>query len=374
VRLLMSIPSLAAGGAERQFAALARGLAEAGHEVLAVTLGRGGALAAELGPARLVELGKSSRLDSPRVALALAGLLRRQAAQIHYAFLPSCCVLGALLQPFCPGAQLVFGVRAAMDPEDAPGLAGPLLLRAQARLSRWAALVIANSEAGRQRCLDQGFAPARLCVVQNGVDTASFRPDKALGADLRARWGVAPGDKLIGLVARLDPLKDHAVFLEAAALLAARRPDVRFVCVGGGAEEYAVALRERAARLGLGGRLTWAGEQADMPAVYNALDLVCLSSRREGFPNVLAEALACGVPGVTTAAGDAPLLLGDCGLAVASGDSDGLAAGLAAVLERLEREGAALNAACRSRAETQFFLSRLVAATEALLLETLRAG
>ena len=367
----MSIPSLAPGGAERQFAALAAGLAARGHEVLAVTLGQGGPLAQDLGAARLVELGKTSRWGTPRVGLALAGLLRRHSPHIHYAFLPSCCVLGALVAPLCPRTRLVFGIRAA-DP-DGLGRAGRLLLRLEALLARRAGLVIANSQAGRELCLARGFPPRLLYVVDNGIDTQRFRPERAVGASLRAAWGAGPQHRLIGLVARLDPLKDHATFLEAAALLAAQREDARFVCVGGGgARDYAQALRQRAESLGLAGRLVWAGEQADMPAVYSALDVACLSSASEAFPNVLGEAMSCGVPCVATSAGDAARVLGGAGLAVPPGDATALAAGLAQMLGRLEREGAALGRQCRARVDSEFSLPRMVAGTQALLEELLR--
>ncbi|MDP2848390.1 MAG: glycosyltransferase [Humidesulfovibrio sp.] len=365
MRILMSIPSLEPGGAERQFAALACGLAQRGHEVLAVALGQGGPLAAELGQARLITLGKHSRLDNLRVLLALAGILRREAPQVHYSFLPTCCVLGSLLRPFYPQTRLVMGIRAA--DASGQGRAGRLLLGLEARLSRQADLVIANSEAGRRLCLERGFPAGLLRVVDNGTDTARFHPDRSLGAVLRSEWGVGKDEQLIGLVARLDPLKDHPTFLAAAALLAARSPSVRFVCVGGGPASYAQSLRERAAALGLGSRLIWAGERTDMPGVYNALDILCLSSSNEGFPNVLGEAMSCGVPCVATDAGDAGRVLGGTGLVVAPGHAAALAAGMETLLARLTQEGARLGALCRGRVEAEFSLPRLMAATEDIL-------
>lgn len=366
MRLLLSVPSLAAGGAERQFALLASGLAARGHEVLAVCLGPDGPLAESLGGARLAALGKASRLDNPRVALALAGLLRREAPQVHYAFLPSCCVLGGLLKPFFPATRLVMGVRAADD--RGQGLAGRLLLGLEARLSARADRVIANSRAGRLLCLRRGFPAQRVVVLPNGFDTDAHHPDRALGVALRAQWGVGEGEPLIGFVARLDPLKDHPTFLKAAALLARRRPEARFVCVGGGPEGYARRLAEEAQALGLAGRLLWAGERVDMPRVYNALDVLCLSSVSEGLPNVLGEAMSCGVPCVATDAGDAALLVGETGVVVPPGEAQALADGLERMLARLAREGAALGAACRARMVGEYSARRAIEATEALLL------
>jgi glycosyltransferase involved in cell wall biosynthesis len=366
MRLLLSIPSLALGGAERQFSALASGLAARGHDVLAVTLGRGGPLAEALGEARLVELHKSSRLDGPRVALALAGLLRREAPNVHYAFLPSCGVLGGLLAPFFPATRLVLGVRASNVTN--PGPAGRLLLGLEARLSRRAALVIANSQTGLNHCLERGFCAALARVEPNGIDTECFHPNRALGAELRQAWGVKPEERLIGLVARLDPMKDHATFLTAASRLAVARPEARFVCVGTGSKPYTASLRSTAAEFGLDARLLWLGERLDMPAVYNALDLVCLSSAYgEGFPNVLGEAMACGVPCVATDVGDAAQVLGGIGLVSRPGDAAELAAKLAQMLDRLERTGTELGTACRKRVAVEFSVQGMVAATEALL-------
>ena len=370
MRILLSIPSLMPGGAERQFAELAAGLAARGHEVLAVALERGGPLESALGAARLAVLGKTSRLGNLRVAWKLAGLLRSFRPQAHYAYLTLPCVLGGLLKAFFPATRLVMGLRAT-DVDHAAyahGRASRFMHALEARLSGLAELVIANSEAGRRDALARGFHPATTVVVPNGIDTGRCQPDRALALALRSAWGAGPGEVLIGLVARLDPMKDHPTFLRAAALLTARRPGLRFVCVGGGPEGYVTDLRARADALGLADRLTWAGGRTDMPAVYNALDLLCLASAfGEGFPNVLGEAMSCGVPCCATDAGDAALVLGDVGVVVPKGDAGALAAGLEELLDRLEREGEPLRQACRERIVHNFGVERMVDDSETLL-------
>jgi len=370
MRLLLSIPSLMPGGAERQFAELVAGLAARGHEVLAVALERGGPLQDSLGAARLAVLGKTSRLGNVHVAAGLAGLLRSFRPQVHYAFLTLPCVLGTLLKPFFPATRLVMGLRATDVDHSAyaHGRASRVMHALEARLSNRAELVIANSEAGRRNALARGFKAATTVVVPNGIDTVRCQPDRALGAALRQDWGIRPSEALIGLVARLDPMKDHTNFLRAAALLAARRPEARFVCVGGGPEPYLAELRDQTAGLGLAERLVWAGMRTDMPEVYNSLDALCLSSVfGEGFPNVLGEAMACGVPCCSTDVGDAALVLGDTGRVVPKGEPEALAAGLEDLLERLGRDGQDLRAACRERIVVNFGVPRMVEATEALL-------
>jgi glycosyltransferase involved in cell wall biosynthesis len=113
-----------------------------------------------------------------------------------------------------------------------------------------------------------------------------------------------PDETLVGIVARLDPMKDYPNFLGAAAKVARREHAVRFVSVGAGPEDCAAVLREQARWLGLDKRMIWAGPRGDLPAVYNALDLLVSSSAfGEGFSNVLGEAMSCGVPCVATDVG-----------------------------------------------------------------------
>jgi glycosyltransferase involved in cell wall biosynthesis len=349
---------------------LATGLAQRGHEVLAVTLGQGGPLASSIVGARLLPLNKRTRLDNLRVLFALASLLRQNRPQVHYTFLSAPAVLGGLLRPLFPATRLVVGVRATQVDFShyGHGRAGRIMDRLEARVASRADAVIANSQAGRNDCLKRGIPAQRCHAVPNGIDTDRCRTDRALGSPLRAEWGVTAGQPLVGLVARLDPMKDHPTFLEAAARIATANPQARFVCVGGGPEAYSAQLRQQAEALGLAERLTWTGTRTDMPAVYNALDVLCLASAfGEGFPNVLGEAMASGVPCVTTDVGDAALVVGDTGVVVPKGDPKALAQGILDQLQRLEREQDALRDACRQRIVTEFSVERMVLATEALL-------
>ena len=111
--------------------------------------------------------------------------------------------------------------------------------------------------------------------------------------------GLGDGEKLIGVLARLDPMKGHEIFLRAAVEVAAEDADARFVCIGDGTE--GARLRALADRLGLASRVLFVGATEDPAAALNALDICCSSSQfGEGFSNAIAEAMACGVPCVVT--------------------------------------------------------------------------
>jgi glycosyltransferase involved in cell wall biosynthesis len=225
-------------------------------------------------------------------------------------------------------------------------------------------LLVANSEPGLENYRRSGWRCRRLVVVPNGVDLEEFRPDPEAGKAVRAEWGL-DGVPLVGHVARLDPAKDHPTFLQAAALLAARRDDVRFALVGAGPDDMQARLGRLAEELGLGGRLVWAGLRNDMRAVYNALDVLCSSSIREGSSLVIAEAMACGTPCVVTRAGDAARFVGAAGVLVPVGAPEALADGLERVLATAD---AFPPEALRARVERLAGLEAALDALEAALV------
>lgn len=172
----------------------------------------------------------------------------------------------------------------------------------------------------------------RFTVVPLGFDLSPFASDNlaSLRGQLRREIGVGPDVPLVAIVGRMVPVKDHATFIASAELLARTRPDVHFVFVGGGELEQVV--RDDVARRGLTNRMHLIGWQRDVARVYADVDVVALSSRNEGTPVALIEAMACGKPVVSTAVGGVPDLLdsGRRGELVPVGDP----AALAAALER----------------------------------------
>ena len=262
------------------------------------------------------------------------------------------------------GARVVFGVRSSFMDFSRYDRSEGAVWRLAALASRAADLVVYNSHAGRDHGVSRGFSRKSGVVIPNGIDVVRFRGDVEGGRRLRGEWGIETGTPLIGLVGRLDPMKDHPTFLRAAALARQAFPDVRFVCVGEGPLAYAGELRALAVQLGLAGELVWAGARRDMPAVYGALDVLALSSCwGEGFPNVVGEAMACGVPCVVTDVGDAARIVGPEGIVVPPGDARGLADGFCRLLAAPPGGRAARSARCRARIVREFPLAAMAEAT-----------
>jgi glycosyltransferase involved in cell wall biosynthesis len=238
-----------------------------------------------------------------------------------------------------------------------------LIFRSEIWLSRAADLIIHNSWAGRKFYVNCGLADERATVIPNGIDTERFRPNAEARPQIRSEWGI--GDEvLIGLVARFDPMKDHATFLQAAALFAERRPDVRFVCVGWGPTPYLEALQAQAAGLGLGNCVIWAGARLDVDAIHNAFDISTSSSAYgEGFSNTVGEAMASGVPCVVTDVGDSALIVGDTGIVVPHSNPAALAEGWERMLERISQQKSKLSSEVRERITGLFSVPNLVQRT-----------
>jgi glycosyltransferase involved in cell wall biosynthesis len=235
-------------------------------------------------------------------------------------------------------------------------------------------LIIFNSEAGLLNHAAMGMRAPRMQVIPNGFDVARFQPDASLGAAQRKAWGVPPEVPLVGIVGRLDPVKDHPTFLRAAARLGQAWPEARFLCVGGGSGPYVESLRAQALALGIAHRVLWPGACAGMPGVYNALSVLVLASTDEGFPNVLGEAMACGIPCVTTRVGDAAALVGDLGAVVAPGDDLAMAEATARFLDEPLQERQARAGAGRNRILSSFSTAALARNTEHLLGSLLHEG
>lgn len=373
VRLVFLIRSLQVGGAERQLVELAKGLDQTVFDVTVLCFYGGGEFSQELRNANVsvISLDKKGRWDIPVFLGRLLTLLRKLRPDLLHSYMTGSNLVATLLKPALPATRVVWGIEAAYLDLSQFDRAERLASRLEALLSRLPDLIVFNSFAGRDHYVSAGFADSRTVVIHNGIDTKRFAPDTKSGARLRASWRIPEGALLIGVVGRLDPLKDHQTFLKAAARFADTRPDARFVCIGGGPEKYFHDLRRRADELGLGDKVNWTGFILDdMPAAYNALDICCSSSYTEGTSNAIAEAMACGVPCVVTDVGDSKMIVGETGILVPPKNPEALSAGWATMAERLS-ENPHLPHAVRERIELRLSLAALVHRTSEIFLDLL---
>jgi glycosyltransferase involved in cell wall biosynthesis len=171
----------------------------------------------------------------------------------------------------------------------------------------------------------EGIPEHRIDVIRNGIDTVRFRPSPQDRTDVRAELSINGDEFLAIMVARLDPVKDHQTALRAAALAAARTPGLRLAIVGDGPER--ASIEEATRRQGLENRILMLGMRRDVPRLLAAADALLLTSVSEGIPLTVIEAMASGLPVISTRAGSVPDVVrdGETGLLASIGNAAGIA-------------------------------------------------
>ena len=356
--------SLGVGGAERVVESLMLGLDPARFETAAICLYTPGTIGESLAATgrQVVSRLATHRLD-PGAGSVLARAYRAVAADLVY-------VVDSALPLFWAGwrrrrarrPRLVVGFHSTGKRSDflQHALSGAMAFPVADRL-------VALAPSHRDwLCARLKLDPARLAVIANGVDLARFRP-AADRAGARAALGYGPGDRVVGIVAALRPEKNHDLFLRMAARVGTTVPEARFVIAGDGPERG--RLEALARELRLGERVRFLGAVSDTPGFYGALDLAVLCSHPivETFPIALVEALASGVPVVSTRVGSIADIVspGETGRLVPPGDE----AALAAAVEELLRDSSCagrMRAGARADAERRFDRRGMISAYETL--------
>ncbi|NYT22700.1 glycosyltransferase [Alcaligenaceae bacterium] len=296
---------------------------------------------------------KDSPLAAPAALWRLRGLLKRLRPDVVQTWMYHADLLGGVVARLAGIRAIAWGIRNSGADLRHGSRSGRAVAWLCARLSRWIpGVIVACADDAARRHREWGYDADRMLVIPNGYDMAAWRPDDAARDDLRGEWGVEPDTVLIGSVARWNPLKDHANLLDAFARSLKLHPGLRCVLVGQGMDAGNTELASMLRQHGIQEQVMLLGRRDDVPRILNALDVYVLSSRAEGFPNVVAEAMATGLPCVVTDVGDAARIVGDCGWVVPPRDAQALAAAIGAaagLLESGEGRGEHMSRARRGR-------------------------
>jgi glycosyltransferase involved in cell wall biosynthesis len=369
---------LGVGGAEVMLHALiqASDPERTWHEVISLTeLGCVADRIRELG-VRTQALGMSRnrlRIPNPAKVLRLAGLLRELRPHVVQTWLYHADLIGGVAARLAGGCRVFWGIHnSTLDTTHTR------------RTTRWTVAVCARvssvvpdgvvsvSRSARDLHVSAGYDPRKFTIIPNGFDLDRFRPDPAARREARSELGISEGAVVIGLPARVDPQKDHRNFVRAAALLASRRREARFLLCGDGTASDNPALVRDLAEHGLLDRSLLLGRRSDMPRILNALDVGTLSSAfGEAFPLAIGEAMACGVPCVVTDLGDSAYLVGDTGRVVPPRDPEALARAWEALADAGPEGRRALGRAARERVAERFSLPHVAGAYEGLYRRSL---
>jgi glycosyltransferase involved in cell wall biosynthesis len=367
LRVSILLGGLGVGGAETQAINLAAELQAMGHTVELVTLADG--VLRSFVEAHRLRLHILRRLTGSSVSALpeFVHRLRKSQPQVIYAFMEVqwlMALAAVAMLPLGLRPRVVLGLRTT-DYDIGPSTLKERIVRAIIRRSSARAdLLIANSHSGLET-FQRSFpnAPAGT-IIPNGIDVARFAPSASSRAYWRRMWMISPEATIIGHVGRFDPVKGHELLLHAFEQASAKDLNCHLICVGNGEPSRLDALMELARSLGIEGRVHFLPAQLDTSSIYPAFDVLALTSYREGFPNVVAEAMSCGVPAVVTDCGASGEIATNLGEVVAVGSIEAFADGLSRLLGR---RSATLANACRSHIHSQFDIRVAAAQTVAAL-------
>lgn len=292
----------------------------------------------------------------PLVFFRLWRLIRRTKPDVVQTWMVHSDLLGGLAARLARVHSVVWGVRTTD-------------YSVESRSTRWVrwvcarlsgvvpARIVCAAQASLINSQAAGYAADKLMVIPNGFDVAQLTESLGAGKAIRQSLGLEPGTCVVGCLGRYNPAKDHANFVAAAGVLAPRFPQARFLMVGRGLDAGNPELMPRIEATGFPDRFVLLGERADPAACMDAMDVFVLSSCTEGFPNVLGEAMAMGLPCVSTDVGDAALLMGSRQWLVPARDSRALANQLAELLTLPEQARQRLGAQARQRVVESFSMT-----------------
>ncbi|MDQ8022492.1 MAG: glycosyltransferase [Moraxellaceae bacterium] len=345
-KLLVIVASLGNGGAEHALLNLLSRLGRQAFDAAVLCLGEEGVLAARYRTAGIPVRALGMRPGRwPLGQLRAARAAMREMTPdlllgwMYHGNLAAAVLAGALPRR----VPLAWAIRATPDHAHSHSLFTGGVIQASRLFLRRVDLVLNVSS--RSAALMQaryGYPAARTVVLPNGVDTTRFTPQPLARAVVRAELGLSPGTPLFGMVARWHPVKNHALFVRAAARCVQAIPAAHFVLVGEGCETANFDLLDLLDAHGMRERFHLVGAQRDVERWNAAFDVAVLSSSSEAFPNVLVEAMSCGTLVVSTDVGDAREIVGDTGFVVPVDDDAAMAGAMTTALaERLERGASA---------------------------------
>lgn len=234
------------------------------------------------------------------------------------------------------------------------------LIRLGAYLSHLVSKIVFVSQSSQQQHQALGYAACKSYIIPNGFDTSLFLPSPAAKLAVRSELDLPVNAFLIGMAGRYHPIKDHANFIQAAALLKEHHPDIHFLLIGSGLNYDNLSIVEQIKKFNLEDRIHLLGERKDISRLTAALDICTLSSYGEAFPLVVGEAMSCEVPCVVTDVGDSGWIVGNTGRIVPPRNSQALAAAWQDLAELAPQERELLGKMARKRVIEKFSIELIV--------------
>lgn len=365
MRVLHIITSLNNGGAEAVLYRLCTNDTAAHHSVISMMdMGKYGRLLQQAGIPVCC-------LDMPQGKLTLSGLkklyqlLKLKNFDIVQTWMYHADLIGGVLARLIGVKTVFWGIRHSSLEKGASKKSTIFIAKLCAVLSKVIPKrIICCADAALKVHAAIGYDRSKLNVIYNGYQLERFSVNPSAGDVVRQQLAINETTKVFGMVGRFDPQKDHANLFASLSIFNQRSVDFVCLLVGTGMVDSNIELMSMLKAKDLVSNIKLLGQRSDIPEVMNALDLHILSSSfGEGFPNVVAEAMACGTPCVTTDVGDAALIVGETGWISPPRNSEAMAELIQqAITEQQTNQDdwQSRRRACRRRIEENFGMETMI--------------
>jgi glycosyltransferase involved in cell wall biosynthesis len=313
-------------------------------------------------------LGSKRGIPDPRLLTRLRKELLRFQPDLVQTWMYHADLLGGLAAKLAGSPPVVWNIRHSLvHPRDVKRTT-LLVARANSALSSWVPQrIVCCARAALESHAALGYARQKMIIIHNGFDLELFQPDQDARREVRASLGMQAETPLIGMCARFDPQKDHHSFVRAAGALHRLFPTAHYILWGKGVDRENPQLLEWIAEQDLGESVHLLGPRVDTPRLDAALDISTLSAAYgEAFPNVIGEAMACGVPCAVTDVGDSAYVVGSTGRIVPPGAPRALASAWADLLNLAPKQRFELGQRARQRVADYFGIAQMAKSYAAL--------
>jgi glycosyltransferase involved in cell wall biosynthesis len=368
IRIIHIINDLSIGGAEMMLYKLLSEVDQDRFDPVVVSLRTRGKLNGRIEALGIPIYSVAMRLPlpTPTSCWRLIRLVRRLDPDLIQGWMYHGNLAAQMAGAFVRKVPVVWNVRQSLYGFDYEKRSTAAVIRVSASLSNLPARIIYNSRIAAAQHGAIGYKLQNSVVIPNGFATSLFTPSLEARRSVRTELGVADDTVLIGLVSRHHAVKDHTNFLHGAALLLRSHPEVQFVLCGENVNWVNPSLCSLIDELKLAERIHLLGQRQDMARITAALDVATSSSCAESFPNVIGEAMSCGVPCVVTDVGDLVWIVGETGRVVPPRNPQALAEGMRELVELGTDARAAIGKAARDRIIKHFPLKEIECLYEAL--------
>jgi glycosyltransferase involved in cell wall biosynthesis len=311
-----------------------------------------------------INLAKNGRFDLFAFKRNYDELLNKIDPDIIYSFMGEMNLFSLWCKP--KSSKVIWGIRASNMDLRKYGIVSQLIFWLQKIFSHKVSKIISNSFAAITFLQDNGFNMSKALVVNNGIDTHRFQFNKEKRAHFRSQLDLPKDAIVLGTVARIDPMKGYDILSEATVKLLEKHSTLFIVAVGDGDQNIKEQCQQ-SMPASVAQRFLWLGKRTDVENIYSGFDIFVSASKfGEGFSNVIAEAMSCGLPCVVTDVGDNSIIVGDMGMVVKADDSEELYQAISTILHQnyTEQRSQRVN-----RIRENFSIRDMVVKTESIIDE-----